>query len=358
MSTIFGAIGLNDTDRVFQATAGQQVVLDLINQYVDRLNGDMNAAMSVFVAQTTENHSLRYKLPGNGKMQRRGLQAQPGARKLTGQYDVAFPLEDFADAIAGDDVSMAYMTAADMQRHLSTIATNYANTVRYEILNRLFISTNPSLTFVDPLWGSLTVKGLANGDADVYAPVLGSLTEATENHYLESGYAYTAISDTNNPFPTIRNEIEEHFGAVTGGENIVVFMNNRETPYVEALTDIDLVEDNNIRSGSNISLPTNLPNVPGRIVGRINGCWAVEWRWIPAGYMLGIHLEQEAPLYMRVDPADTGLARGLALVAREVDFPFETAFWRARFGVGVANRLNGVAFELGSGGTYTDPTVV
>ena len=358
MSTIFGAIGLNDTDRVFQATAGQQVVLDLINQYVDRLNMDMEAAMRVFVAETTDNHTLRYRLPGNGKMQRRGLSAQPGAVKNFGSYDVAFPLEDFSDQIAGDDVSMAYMTAADMQRHLTTITSNYANTVRGEILGRLFKSTDPSMTFVDPLWGSLSVKGLANGDTTTYPPVLGSLTEATENHYLESGYAGTAISDTNNPFPTIKNELEEHFGAVTGGSNIVVFINNAETPYVEALTDIDLIEDAYVRSGANISLPTNLPSVPGRIVGRIQGVWVVEWRWIPIHYALGIHLEVEAPLYMRVDPADTGLARGLALVARETDFPFESAFWRARFGMGVANRLNGVGFEFGSGGTYTDPVVV
>jgi hypothetical protein len=32
------------------------------------------------------------------------------------------------------------------------------------------------------------------------------------------------------------------------------------------------------------------------------------------------------------------------------------AEWRTRFGVGVANRLNAVVMELGSGGTYTIPT--
>lgn len=357
MSKIFGALNLNDTDRVFSSTQGQQVVLDLINVYVARLNADMEAATRIFVGQQTSNHSLRYKFPGNGYMQRRGQMSRPASVKSYGGYDVAFPLEDFGDQIAGDDVSMAYMTVGDLERHMATVTTDYQNTVRFEILNRLFISTNPSLTFIDPLWGSLTVKGLANGDADTYPPVLGSLSEATENHYLESGYAGSAISDTNNPFPTIRDELEEHFGAVTGGENVVVFINNAETAKVEALTDMDLVVDNFIRSGANISLPINLPNVPGRIIGRCNGCWVVEWRWIPAHYMFGVHLEVEPPLYWRNDPADTGLQPGLQLVAREVAFPFETAFWRLRFGVGCGNRLNGVAFELGSGGTYTDPTV-
>jgi hypothetical protein len=357
MSTIFGAIGLNDTDRVFAATAGQQVVLDLINQYTTRLNADMEASLNLFVGQTTENYKLRYKFGGNGYMQRRGLQAQPGARKAYGGYDVAMPLEDFADQIAADDVSMAYMTAGDLQRHLSTITTNYANTVRFEILNRLFYSANPSMSFIDPLWGTLTVKGLANGDTDTYPPVLGSLTEATENHYLESGYAASGISDTNNPLVTIVNEIEEHFGAPTGGSNVVIFINNAQTAKITALSAFDEVIDSNIRQGDNVSVPISLPNVPGRIIGRGSGAWVVEWRWIPANYMLGISLEVEAPLYMRVDPADTGLGRGLQLVARENQFPFESAFWRARFGVGAANRLNGVALELGTGGTYTDPTI-
>jgi hypothetical protein len=58
----------------------------------------------------------------------------------------------------------------------------------------------------------------------------------------------------------------------------------------------------------------------------------------------------------RVDPADTGLTSGLQLVAQDEEFPFMASFWRDRFGYAVGNRLNGVAFEYGTGGTYTEPT--
>lgn len=354
MSGIFGQLGLNDTDRVFSSTAGQAVVLNLIGEYLNRVNADLAAQMAVFLGNTTENYKLRYKLPGGGRLQRRGGKAESAATKAYGGYDVAFPLEDFGAQFASDDVSLAYMTAGDMERHLSNIAIQNVNTVRFEVLKALL--NNTADTFSDPLWGSLTIQPLANGDTVTYPPVLGSESEATEDHYLESGYAATAISDTNNPYTTIRQELEEHFGASTGGDNIAVFINPAETPETEALNDYDQVVDNFIRAGANVNVPVTLPSVPGRILGRTNGVWVVEWRWIPANYMVGIHLEAEAPLYMRVDPADTGLGMGLQLVANSDDFPNVAAHYRHRFGLGVANRLNGVVMELGTGGTYTIPT--
>ncbi len=191
----------------------------------------------------------------------------------------------------------------------------------------------------------------------VYPPVLGVQAEATENHLLESGYAASAISDTNNPYVTIRDELEEHFGAPTAGSDIVVFINNAQRAKTEALTNFSEVEDRFVRLGTQTDQTNgSLPNVPGRILGRCDGVWVVEWRWIPSGWAVGIHLDSPKPLTIRVDPADTGLGSGLQLVAKEADFPFMTSHWRDRFGVGVGNRLNAVVMEFGTGGTYTAPS--
>ena len=70
---------------------------------------------------------------------------------------------------------------------------------------------------------------------------------------------------------------------------------------------------------------------------------------MPAAYMLGIHLEVARPLAIRVDPADTGLERGLALVARDEEYPLETSYWEHRFGMGASNRLNGVFMFVDAG---------
>lgn len=354
MSGIFGILGLPDSDRSFVNTIGQQTVYDAVQMYLQKVNTDMMQALSVFLEEETENHKERYYLPGGGRLQRRGEASSVGAVKATGSWDTAYPLEDFGAQLAGDDVSLAYMTMGQLDRHIDTIVIQDINTVRFEMLYALF--HGDQRTFVDPIWGSLTVQPLADGDTTVYPPVLGSESEATDNHYLESNYAATAISDTNNPYVTMREELEEHFGTSTGGEEIAVFINPAETPETEDLTDFDAVPDNFIRVGANTDVPVNLPGVPGRILGRTNGVWVVEWRWIPSGWALGVHLGQKPPLKMRVDPADTGLPRGLTLVGRDTQFPMESAFYRHRFGLGVGNRLNGVVMEFGTGGTYTAPT--
>lgn len=353
MSGIFGALGLDDSDRAFTKTEGQVLALDLINSYFNRVSMDIAEQMALFVESETSNHNERYKLPGGGYLQQRGVQSSVANVKAYGGYDVAYPLFDWGAAVGGDDVSMAYMTVGDLERHIMTVAIQNVNTVRFQMLRRIFKNTTD--TYADPLWGSLTIQPLANNDAVTYAPVLGSSTEAVEMHYLESGYAASAISDTNNPYIVMRGELEEHFGASTGGNNIVVFIHPDEVPETEDLSDFDPVEDNFIRSASTVNIPFNLPNVPGRIIGRTNGVWVVEWRYMPTGYAIGIDMEVAPPLKMRIDPADTGLGRGLQLVARQMTFPFDTAFYRHRFGFGVGNRLNGVVMEFGTGGTYSIP---
>ena len=140
---------------------------------------------------------------------------------------------------------------------------------------------------------------------------------------------------------------------------IVVFINQAEAGVTMDLTDFVQVEDRFVRSGDNADVPVNLPTVPGKIIGRMAGagaCWVSQWRWMPANYMLAVHTGIPAPLKMRVDPAATGLGRGLQLIQTDESFPWSSSFWRHRFGFGASNRLNGVVMELGTGGTYTVPT--
>lgn len=364
MPTIYGALGLADSDRVFNSTVGQSVVYQYTAEYVAKYRMAQEAATRVFVQGTTENHALRFRLPGSGYMQRRGTDAQPGAVKHSGAWDVGFPLEDFGDAISANDVVLAYMTAAELQMHIDTIINRDANTRRFELIKALV--NNTARTFVDetlPLsTPSVTVQPLANGDSVTYPPVLGSQAAATDNHYLESGYAASAISDTNNPFVTVADELQEHFGTPMGGSNIVAFINNAQTAKARALAEFVPVDVMGISYGTNAdritAVPSQLMGASWQVIGKdtASGVWIAEWRYLPANYLVAVDLDAPAPLMERVDPASTGLGRGLQLVATDEEFPFKTSFWRDRFGYGVANRLNGVVLEFGTGGTYTIPS--
>ncbi len=364
MSGIFGHLNLSDSDRVFNQTAGQRVIFEAASDYVNRSSEELNRLLSVFIARTTSDFKLRYKLPGNGYLQRRGPEGRYGAVKAIGQWDVSFPLEDFGAMIVGNDVDMAYMTVEELDRHIRTVVQQNVNSVRFEVLTALMNKTNA--TFIDPLHGSLTIRRLANTDSTLYPPVIGSMTEADDQHYHELGDAATAIDDTHDPWSGVNTnsiniitELEEHFGVSAGSSEIVTFINVAEVTEVVGLTDFEPVAITQIREGTQTASPVQVPtNLPGVVIGRHRaGAWIVRWDWIPATYMLSVHTGVEAPLYKRVDPADTGLGTDLQLVATDEEFPFRESIWRHRFGFGVANRLNGYALECAADSTYSNPTL-
>ncbi len=355
MSQLYGILGFADGDTTPVNRVGQRVIYDAMQQLLGEHNQDLQQALSVFVEETTPDYKFVYKLSGGGYMQRRGGLAQTAAVKRTGQWEVSFPLEDFGDSLGSSDIAMAYMTLKDLDLHLDTIQKRDINTVRLEVLKALF--NHQVYNFVDERRGVLTVQPLANGDATLYPPLVGEENETTHSHYLESGYVAADLSDTNNPYATIRDHFEHHFGELSSGDNVVVFINKAQTPKTEVLTDYVEIGDRHIIPGANMPQVVGLPErLPGRVIGRINNVWVVEWSRVPAGYLLGIYLEAPKPLIQRVDPPETGLGTGLQLVAREETHPLEASFWRNRYGFGVGNRLNGVVMKLSASGGYTTPT--
>lgn len=364
MANIFGHLNLSDTDRVFNQTTGQAVIFEAATDYVNRSTEELNRLMSVFVARNTSDFKLRYYLPGNGYLQKRNSDGRYGAVKATGSWDVSFPLEDQGAMIAGNDVDMAYMTVQELDRHIKTVVQQNVNTVRYDVLTALTAGTNG--TFIDPLHGSLTIRRLANTDGTLYPPVIGSMTEADDQHYLETNFTTATIADAYDPWVglggnnvNIIADLSEHVGWNAGSSEIVSFVNIAEVPYISALTDFEPVDIRQIQEGTQTASPVQVPtNLPGTVIGRHRaGAWIVHWDRIPATYIVSVHTGVEPPLLKRVDPADTGLGTDLQLVAQDEQFPFKESIWRHRFGVGAGNRLSAIVVEVATGGSYTDPTI-
>lgn len=357
MGLIHGALGLPDIDDTYVNVIGQSIVYDASQNLLAQYNADLDSAKALFVENSTEDFKQRYKLPGGGRLQRRQEQTATQAVKASGGWDVGFPLEDFGARILADDITLAKMGLQEYSRHIDTVFIQDANTYRFEMLRAIY--NNTARTFVDPLKGSIIVQPLANGDSVLYPPVIGSEVEATDDHYKVSGYLSSAISDVNNPFPVIVEELEDNFGATQGGSNIVVFINPAQSAKVMALLDFVDYTDRFIVPGDNTATVTGLPRVPAsaRIIGRVSGAWVAEWRWVPADYMLAIHADAPPPLRERIDPPAQGLGTGLQLVARDREYPLESAHYRHRFGLGVGNRLNGVVMQFKASGSYDIPAI-
>lgn len=350
MASIFGAFGIQDVDKTLD-TIGQAVVYEAVTEILMRHNEDLAAVTAVFVEKETTDHTYVYKLPGNGRLQKNSRMGRPGARKAYGGWTVSFDLNSYADQFSSDRVSMAYMSLSDFELNLSSMMIADMNTTRFEILRHLFSNSNENVQ--DERRGPLTIRRLANTDGTLYFPVIGSETEAEENHYLVSGYLQANISDTNNPFPVVKEELEEHFDRGTP----VAFINPDIQPKVEALSDFVPVAKANVQYGDNADLAT-LPNgvqVPGHFIGKVGDVYVVTWRYIPSRYMLVIDTDQAAPLTRRVDiPTEL---RGFQLVTEDERHPFRNSFYEHREGYGAGNRLNGVIMEFTTNGSYTTPNI-
>lgn len=365
MSFLAGILNISDTERAFVNTIGQQVVFDAVNELLAIYNEDVRRMSEIFVERETEKFKMRYLLAGGGKLQRMGQQAAAGAVKRYGYYDVAFPLRAWGAEMAGDRVDMAYMSIAELSAHLDTIMVQNLNTLRWRMLTSIFEDTN--LTFTDPIHGGLTVTRLANTDslgpgatATLYPPVLGSETEAADDHYHGLNYAVNAIATGAATDPTVplALDIVEHFGGFGSvGRNLVYFHANDQTVYLTAITGYVAVTDQFIQPGTTTAETSGWPVVPGTIHGRLNGVWLSEWDgWIPDKAGLMILIGVPAPLIKRNDPADTGLPRGLNLVATDAQYPMQRASYVHRYGFGVGNRLSAACCYINESATYAPPS--
>ena len=360
MANLFGAWGIQDSDRLFNGTIGQAVIYGESQKLIDSYNADVAAATSVFVAGQTDRYKERFKLTGTGYMQRRNRNSKPGLAKAAGSWDVAYPIVDFAEGLGFDDVSMGYMTAAEYTLQIQGILNKDANTYRFELLRSLF--NNTGYAYPDEIWGNLAVVPLANQDGTIYPPVLGSVTEAEGNAYAGTNYAASAISDTNNPVKTAVDYLQSRFGTPTGGSNIAFFYNPAEHAKLSALTAFVPVQYMHITPGDNTAT-VNIPGIPPELLrgswevtGTCSGAVLCKWAQIPAAYNVSVHTEATPPLIERVDPADTGLGTGLQMVADDPEAFFLSHYWRHRYGLAARNRLNGFVQQLVASTSYAVPT--
>lgn len=349
MPTIFGVIDLEEAQLEWTLQKfGEVILYEGATEFLNMHNMDLEKLLAIFVEQETERFKETYRLPGNGRMQRRGEYARAGARRVQGSWTVEYPILDFSDEVVLTRIEAGYMTVAEFQLHVEGVTIADINTHRFEILRRLF--NNTADTFDDVINGSLTIQPLANNDATLYRPVLGADDPATEDHYLASGYASGSISDTNNPFPVVRQELEHHFGTPTGFGNVMAFINPNQVAVVEDLTDFVAVEDIGINYGDDTDLAEMLGvQIPGRLIGRCNGVWISEWYHMPADYLLATDIDMPGPLKRRVDPAATGLPRGLTMIPDNDRHPIQNSIWSNRWGYGAGNRLNGVVMHFTAG---------
>lgn len=354
-TTIWGQLNLIDAQTPVNQV-GQTQTFQAIQIFIARHNAAIQEAISLLVGDTTTNIETFFETPGGGMMQEANQLTRPNAFKTFGRYNVGFPIRDARDQVAADDITLAYMTLQQVNRTIETIFVRHLNWVRFWMMKALFNNVNDTAWYEEAYGRTVTIRRLANSDGTIYAPVINATDGADDNHYLVSNYTSANISNSNNPFPVLRDEIKEHFGEDV---RIVVFINPAQSTVVKALADFTGYGDPLVRQPLDAEVITgSAPDVPGIIIGRIANVWVSEWTTIPADYMYAQDISQPGPLTKRVDiPTDIAGRGQLALIARQVEFPLQEAFWRDRHGYGVSNRLSAAIMQFKASGSYDIPTI-
>ena len=356
MSTFLGLAGMSASDYEFVRNIDKELVYTATNEYVQQVVAYTNSLYSLFVAMDTVKYTERNKLGMTGKMQKVTKDADGKNNRPYGGFDVGYPIENYKEFVAITDVDMAKMTTEAFQQHVDGITTLYQNRVRHEILYALLNNTQKSV--VDDYHGTIAVEPLANGDGVVYPPLVGSDTEAADDHYLGLNYTAANISDTNNPYVTLKRELLEHYGGgSSGGDDVIALIHSDQEAKTAALTDFYPVRDIRVSLNGTDSELAQYEGIPFKVIGRVSGVTVASWDWIPTGYIVTLNRQVSAPLKRRVDSEAELGGGGLQNLEPFSDTALTYNRWRARFGFGVHNRLAGAVGQLVASTSYTIPTL-
>jgi hypothetical protein len=320
------------------------VINTAIEETVAFHNEEMNRVLDVFVRRTTE-FKLRYKTPTEARLQ--PLDEHGRARKIRvgAQYDVGFPLQAAGLAEGATDTTRILETVGDVAEITSTMTMADKNWVLDHVLATLFAVAD--WTYPDERHGDLTIKPLANGDAQTYLGRNGSSATADHN----TGQA-AAIDDLNNPFPGIYTRLTRPMGS---SGRVMSFVASNLVADIQGLSSFFEPPDPNIRAAANTEeLVGTLPaGTPGEPIGYTNRVWIVDWPRIPDNYIVSIIEGGERPIAMREYEVDR--LRGFRRAGERNDYPyFETQFKRDA-GFGVWSRVAADVMEIGDS-SYDVPT--
>ncbi|MCA9878214.1 MAG: hypothetical protein KC442_10550 [Thermomicrobiales bacterium] len=320
-----------------------------IQQSVDEHNRQMNALLGLFVERTTA-YKARFVQTSAHRLQPLDDNGRALPVKITGHYDVAWPIQSAGSAWGANYVTRAKMTVADAERITASMLEADMRWLRDHVLAALF-ADNP-WTFGDPEYGNLAIEPLADGGPETYQKVMGADTMTTDTHI--RGFANAINDGSDNALISLADDLREH----PENRGAVVFV--VDSTSAVAIADLDTFyerPDANLRVGSgatelvgSLSVP-----VPGDVLGyeAASRSWVVEWQALPSNYVIGVTTDGIKPLRMREDPEPE--LQGFQRVAERNDHPFYESQWLRRAGFGAWNRVGAVVAEIADS-TYDVPT--
>jgi len=342
------AYGFSNLLDIFPAavTENLEAVNTAMQQFKDEHNRQMQNLFGLFCEYTTNNKG-RYNTLADAEMQESDEYTEGLPIKGGDRYDVAWPILSGILSQGLTEEAAKKMTVEEANRKALQVQLADIKFLRKNILRALF--ANVAWPWSSEEDGSLTIQGLANGDAVKYLLHTGATSTATDTHYLATNSAMA-----NSDFEGIREELLEH--PENSGDVVALVPTNLKAT-VEALTGFYPVADANISFGSGVSTLKGAPSVqvPGELFGYHEGkVWLYEWRSLPDSYIVAVCTGGNKALRARQEKLAS--LQGLRLVAEnEGTHPFYKTTWKRHIGFGGYNRVNALVKRFGNA-SYAVPT--
>jgi hypothetical protein len=327
----------------------------------DRLVARLGGAMVLFNRSLTQGYWSQYYYPTTGNEREYPIGGDGDELELTSEYTVPdpligastghmLPMKDYGGAMAWTYMALRRGNSEKLQLGIRHLIERAGNTWEKRLLERLFTSAAETV-------GSTGVS-VPFADGGVADPA-----------YIPPYHEGRTFLNTHNHF---QRETDDSTGRIASVHNGMQHLREHGImpPYDLIIPEADealwTAEDNFIRPVRQSIITAGLEVRANISEDEYIGLWEddyglarvkVEQR-LPANYM-GLfkpqgYGSQANPLVVRYEE---GYPLGLTLVGEIKQFPLQDAIAYFTFGVGVANRLAGVATYFAAAGDYVDPTI-
>lgn len=341
LQTLFG-------QRVQSIDNGAEQVQTAIRATADAYNQSLTTLLAQFVERTTM-FKERIDIVAGGSLQPLDQWGNPLPVRTLGYYDVSYPIQDAGTAWGNNRITAALMTVDEHNRQTLAALNADRDWMRRHILAALF--TNTTWAWTDERFGSLTMQPLAIASDGVSYPLLGGTQTATSHtHYLAQA---GAIADNANPFPTIYSELMEH--PENQGAEVVVYVPSGLVATISALATFRPINDPNVQLADTVTRLTREINpAPGdQLLGYADRCYIVEWRALPANYMIA-HARGTSPV-LAMREYEAASLQGLFPEFHSPDGNRNEYRMLRSAGFAVRNRVGALAYRIGNA-SYAIPT--
>lgn len=359
MALVYGLHDLESLKERRVQEIGIQEMNTRLQMWQAEVNRVFNAVMGTFTARNETWNTMpimRIQLPSVARAQFVDEYGVAKPRQETGYFEQGLPLFRYEDALGFSYEALQKITVEEYSRELMRIERADMSAAMHLFWFAIFYDEAWTFASTEANLPDIPVKPGANSDTDRYI-VRGEDDPQAATHYI--GQA-AAISDSADPFPTIKDYLTRYAGT-TSNDRCVTFVGDATN--VTNITNLSgFTRIDRTRStvwGDNVSLVNPAADtfigMGDEVLGEHeDGVLVIRKRDLPTNYLVSFNLDAPPPIGIRED--STPSLRGLFNIDA-VENSGNTLLRRFRRKIGFApvNRTGFVVHEIGDA-SYDPPT--